>query len=140
MSWATNERVRAAMQGNRSKDTLPEIALRRELHKLGLRYRVNTRPVPAIRRTADVVFSRRKVVVFLDGCFWHGCPDHYKAPKANAAFWRNKLQGNVSRDRSVDELLKQAGWEVIRVWEHESPRSAAARVAEVLRRRGPTNG
>lgn len=135
MSWASSVGVRAAMQGNRSKDTLPELALRRELHRLGLRYRVNTRPMPPVRRTADVVFPRRKVVVFLDGCFWHGCPEHYKAPKTNAVFWRDKLQYNVSRDRSVDELLKQAGWEVIRVWEHESPLSAAVRIAEVVQSR-----
>jgi DNA mismatch endonuclease (patch repair protein) len=91
--------------------------------------------MPPIRRTADVVFPRRKVAVFLDGCFWHGCPEHYKAPKTNAAFWRDKVEYNMSRDRSVDELLRQTGWEVIRVWEHESPSAAAVRIEKAVRSR-----
>lgn len=123
------------MQGNRWKNTLPELALRREMHKLGLRYRVNLRPIEDVRRTADVVFTRRKVVVFVDGCFWHGCPDHYAAPKTNSVYWREKVLRNVSRDRDVDELLRDAGWEVVRVWEHESPAMAADRVARAVRRR-----
>ncbi|WP_081625476.1 very short patch repair endonuclease [Mycobacterium sp. 141] len=125
------------MLANRSRDTRPEVALRRELHRLGLRYRVNTRPIPQIRRTADVVFPRRKVAVFLDGCFWHGCPDHYTAPRANATFWREKLRRNVARDRQVDEVLVEAGWRVLRVWEHESPAPAAARIAQIVRERPP---
>jgi DNA mismatch endonuclease, patch repair protein len=134
-SWASNDAVRASMQGNRSRDTSPELALRRELHKLGLRYRVNIRPIGTWRGTADVVFTRRRVVVFVDGCFWHGCPDHYKAPKTTGDFWQNKLVGNVTRDRLVQERLEEAGWEVIRVWEHESPAEAAAQIAETIRKR-----
>lgn len=134
-SWASSDAVRASMQGNRWKNTLPELALRREMHKLGLRYRVNLRPIEDVRRTADVVFTRRKVVVFVDGCFWHGCPDHYAAPKTNSVYWREKVLRNVSRDRDVDELLRDAGWEVVRVWEHESPAMAADRVARAVRRR-----
>lgn len=123
------------MLANRSKDTRPELALRRELHRRGLRYRVNTRPVAHIRRTADVVFPRRKVAVFLDGCFWHGCPDHYTAPKANADFWQRKLERNTARDRNVDKVLKQAGWLVVRVWEHEAIDTAATRIAEIVHSR-----
>jgi DNA mismatch endonuclease (patch repair protein) len=123
------------MQGNRGKDTLPELALRRELHRLGLRYRVNTRPIQTMRQTADVVFTRRKVAVFVDGCFWHGCPDHYSAPKTNGVFWQDKVMRNVTRDRHVDEVLQQAGWVVIRVWEHESPSAAASEIAEAIRKR-----
>lgn len=125
--------MRASMLSNRSTDTHPEVALRRELHRRGLRYRVNTRPIPEVRRTADVVFTRRKVAVFLDGCFWHGCPDHYKAPKTNVAFWQAKLERNVTRDAQVDRLLAETGWSVIRVWEHEPPTLAAARIAEAVR-------
>lgn len=121
------------MLANRSKDTRPELALRKELHKLGLRYRVNIRPIRGVHRTADVVFTRRKVAVFLDGCFWHGCPDHYSAPTTNASYWQDKLTRNVTRDRHIDELLKEAGWEVLRIWEHESPRLAAAHIAETVR-------
>lgn len=134
-SWASTPAVRASMRANRSKDTLPEVALRRELHRLGLRYRVNTRPIRALRRTADVVFTRRKVAVFLDGCFWHGCPEHYRAPTANNDYWSQKLERNLRRDQHVNDLLREAGWEVVRVWEHESSVSAAARIAQVVRER-----
>ena len=123
------------MQANRSKDTQPELRLRRELHALGLRYRVNTRPIRAVRRTADVVFTRRKVAVFVDGCFWHGCPEHYRAPGANGTYWSGKLQRNIARDEHVNAVLAEAGWEVVRVWEHEPPTTAAVRIAAVVRSR-----
>ena len=134
-SWAASPAVRAAMQGNRSKNTRPEIALRRELHGLGLRYRINTTPIPGVRRTADVVFTRRKVAVFVDGCFWHGCPEHYRPPTTNDGYWRGKLERNTSRDDRVNALLAEAGWEVVRIWEHESPTDAAARIARLVRTR-----
>lgn len=123
------------MRANRSRDTAPELALRRELHRLGLRYRVNARPIKAVRRTADVVFTRRKVAVFVDGCFWHGCPEHYRAPSANSTYWGDKRARNVARDLEVNTLLEDAGWCVVRVWEHESPASAAHRVADLVRQR-----
>ena len=131
-SWASSPATRAAMQGNRSRDTLPELALRRALHRRGLRYRVNVRPIKAVRRTADVVFTRRKVAVFLDGCFWHGCPEHYRAPAANGDYWSGKLARNTGRDAQVDRLLAEAGWVVVRVWEHEHPEDAATLIAAVL--------
>jgi DNA mismatch endonuclease (patch repair protein) len=123
------------MQANRSRDTGPELALRRLLHALGLRYRVSVRPLKEVRRTADVVFGPAKVAVFVDGCFWHGCPDHGTVPVTNADYWVPKLERNVERDRHTDELLRTAGWVSIRVWEHEDPAPAAARIARTVRRR-----
>jgi DNA mismatch endonuclease (patch repair protein) len=133
-SWATSEAVRAVMQGNRGRDTRPERALRSAAHALGLRYRVNTRPIPQLRRTADLVFPRVKVAVFLDGCFWHGCPEHLRPAKLNEAFWRTKITENQSRDQDTDRRLMEAGWAVIRVWEHEDPIEAAQNIASVISR------
>ncbi|MEW2607488.1 MULTISPECIES: very short patch repair endonuclease [Streptomyces] len=121
------------MRGNRSKDTRPELRLRSLLHKQGLRYRVAARPLPELRRTADLIFSRPKVAVFVDGCFWHGCPEHLRESHKNADFWRNKIEGNRTRDAETDHLLQMAGWTVIRVWEHEDPEAAAARVVSTVR-------
>ncbi|WP_308407162.1 very short patch repair endonuclease [Streptomyces sp. APSN-46.1] len=132
-SWASSPAVRAAMRGNRNKDTKPELRLRSLLHKQGLRYRVASRPVPELRRTADVVFTKPKVAVFVDGCFWHGCPEHLRASSRNAEFWRTKIEGNQARDADTDRLLREAGWTVVRVWEHEDPTAAAARVMRVVR-------
>ncbi|WP_154675486.1 very short patch repair endonuclease [Parafrankia elaeagni] len=132
-SWASSAGVRASMRSNKSRDTKPELALRSAVHSLGLRYRVGTRPLPAVRRTGDLVFSRARVVVFLDGCFWHGCPQHHTVAKTNADFWAEKIRANRERDLHTNHLLEEAGWRVIRVWEHEDPRAAAHRVAEVIR-------
>ena len=114
------------------RDTTPELALRRELHRRGLRYRVDAAPLPGLRLRADVLFTRRRVAVFLDGCFWHRCPDHGTAPRHNADWWRAKLDRNVERDRQTDAALTEAGWSVVRVWEHEDPVLAADRVAKEL--------
>jgi len=132
-SWASSPAVRAAMQGNRNKDTRPELRLRSLVHKRGLRYRVAARPLPELRRTADLVFSKPKVAVFVDGCFWHGCPEHLRESHKNAQFWRGKIEGNQARDAETDHLLREAGWSVVRVWEHEDPDAAAARVTSVVR-------
>lgn len=88
-----------------------------------------------MRRTADLVFGRAKVVVFLDGCFWHGCPEHFKLPSSHVEYWTAKIGGNVRRDRSTDQELVAAGWQVIRIWEHEDPVAAARTVAEAVRAR-----
>ena len=101
------------------------MALRRELHRRGLRFRVNMKSMPG---RPDIVFTRARVVVQVDGCFWHGCPDHGVAPKANADWWKTKLNANRKRDARNDRLLTEAGWFVIRVWEHESPTEIADRV------------
>ncbi|PFG94663.1 T/G mismatch-specific endonuclease [Saccharopolyspora erythraea NRRL 2338] len=132
---ASSEGVRKSMQANKGRDTKPELALRRAVHALGLRYRVSTRPLPAIRRTADLTFSRAKVAVFLDGCFWHGCPEHHTQSATNAEFWAEKVRRNRERDREIDRLLAEAGWSVIRIWEHEDPQVGAALVAQEVRSR-----
>lgn len=134
-SWATSAATRRSMQGNRSRDTGPEMLLRRLLHAKGLRYRVAARPLPEVARTADLVFRPARVAVFVDGCFWHRCPDHGTTPKSNADYWLPKLERNVARDRETDALLVQAGWRVIRIWEHEDPGKAARSVAGIIRRR-----
>lgn len=123
------------MQANKGRDTKPELALRRAVHGLGLRYRVSARPLPAVRRTADLVFTRAKVAVFMDGCFWHGCPDHHTKSATNAEYWAAKLEGNRERDRETDRLFREEGWLVIRVWEHEDPSRAAVQIAETVRSR-----
>ena len=119
------------------RDTPAELALRRQLHRRGLRYRVDARPVREIRRRADIVFARARVAVFSDGCFWHGCPDHCSWPKANAEWWKAKIERTVRRDHDTDEQLTAAGWHVVRVWEHEDPAAAAERVAALVRSRTP---
>jgi DNA mismatch endonuclease (patch repair protein) len=115
------------------RDTAPEVALRRALHRRGLRYRVGIRPVPELRGAADIVFTAARVAVYVDGCFWHMCPEHSTMPANNAAWWKAKLEGNRTRDRRTDEVLARHGWEVVRVWEHEEPEQAAERVAELVR-------
>ncbi|MEV6231035.1 very short patch repair endonuclease [Saccharopolyspora shandongensis] len=132
---ASSEGTRKSMQANKGRDTKPELALRRAVHALGLRYRVSTRPLPAIRRTADLTFSRAKVAVFLDGCFWHGCPEHHTQSATNSEFWAEKVRRNRERDQETDRLLAEAGWSVIRIWEHEDPQVGAARVAQEVRSR-----
>ncbi|MEV4062206.1 very short patch repair endonuclease [Nonomuraea dietziae] len=130
---ASSEGVRRSMQANRGRDTKPELALRRAAHALGLRYRVSVRPLPAIRRTADMVFTKAKVAVFLDGCFWHGCPEHHTKSATNADYWTEKVHRNRARDAETDQLLAASGWRVVRVWEHEDPVASAERIAEQVR-------
>ena len=133
---ASSEDALARMKRTRRRDTGPELALRSALHKRGLRFRVDRAVLPGSRRRADVVFPSVQVAVFVDGCFWHGCPEHGTMPKANRAFWEEKLDANRLRDRNTDEQLEQAGWKVMRFWEHEDPEAAAETVAaEVERRR-----
>ncbi|MFD9303074.1 very short patch repair endonuclease [Streptomyces sp. NPDC060048] len=123
------------MSRQKSKNTGIEMTLRRALHASGLRYRVHRRPVMGVRREADLVFGPTRVAVFVDGCFWHGCPEHATWPRRNAEFWRVKIEGNRARDRDTDARLAEAGWLSLRVWEHERPEEAAARIAEVVERR-----
>ncbi len=120
------------MLSNRGRDTSPERALRSVLHRAGFRYRVCLRPVPGVRRTADLVFVRARLAVFVDGCYWHGCPEHYVPPKANSQYWARKLAQNTGRDRDTDRMLSEAGWTVVRIWEHEPVSDAVGRVLEAL--------
>ncbi|NLU63936.1 very short patch repair endonuclease [Rhodococcus sp. HNM0563] len=128
----TDARTRARMSRQRRRDTAPEIALRRELHRRGLRFFVDRSPIAGMRRRADLVFPRRHVAVYVDGCFWHRCPLHATAPKNNAEWWDAKLAANVRRDRDTDARLTDAGWTVVRVWEHEDATTAADRVQRSL--------
>lgn len=126
------------MQGNRSRDTQPELAVRRLVHAAGLRYRVDYAPLRNLRRLrADIVFTRAKVAVFVDGCFWHGCPEHHTAAKTNKEFWSAKVTGNRERDSRTNSILQEAGWAVLRFWEHEDPVIVAAKICDSVRTRRP---
>jgi DNA mismatch endonuclease (patch repair protein) len=116
----------------RARDTGPELALRRALHARGLRYRIDRPVLPDRRRRVDIVFGPAKVAVFVDGCFWHRCPEHATDPRNNVEYWTLKLDNNVRRDRDTDEALERAGWRVIRIWEHEDPISAADLIERVV--------
>ncbi len=126
----TTSAVRQVMRGNRRRDSSPERRLRSILHSAGLRYRVD-HPivVPGLRSIRpDLVFTRTRVAVFVDGCFWHGCPDHGTSPRANARYWAAKIELNQARDRRQEAALRDVGWKVLRIWEHETPLTAARRV------------
>lgn len=124
--------ARRRMQSTRQKDTSKALELRSALHRLGLRYRLEW-PVPGTRRRIDVAFLSARVAVFVDGCFWHGCPDHGTWPRENGAWWREKLQANTARDRDTDLRLNEQGWSVMRFWEHEDMSAAAQLVAKRIR-------
>lgn len=132
MSWASTEGSRNSMLSNRRRDTSPELAVRRRIHAAGLRYRVDFAPLGG-RRKADIVFTRKRVAVFIDGCYWHCCPEHATFPKRNSDYWLPKLARNVERDRDTDHSLRGAGWTVLRFWEHESPNDVAYRIAVAVR-------
>lgn len=121
------------MRSVRQKGTSSEMLLRRALFARGLRYRVQYPVLTKPRRVADLVFVGRKVAVFVDGCFWHGCPEHGTWPKKNAKFWRSKIEANIARDRDTDERLVSNGWTLVRVWSHEDPDEAAARIERLVR-------
>ncbi len=120
------------MRNTHSRDTPPELAIRRLLHARGLRYRVDARPIKELNRRADLVFGPTRIAVFIDGCFWHACPVHGSAPKSNAIWWAEKLRRNVERDRDTDARLIAAGWTVLRIWEHECAEVACERVRTCL--------
>ena len=124
-SWASSAAVRKSMQGNRSRDTKPELAVRSAVHRRGLRYRVAARPLRDLRRTADMVFRKDRIAVFVDGCYWHGCPQHHTQPAANREYWSDKIKGNIARDADTNARLREAGWTVLRFWEHEDPEAVA---------------
>jgi DNA mismatch endonuclease, patch repair protein len=117
------------------RDTAVELAIRRELHRRGHRYRVDRRPSDRLRTRADILFTRGRLAVFIDGCFWHGCPEHGTTPRANAKWWQEKIAANIARDRRTDQALGAEGWLVVRIWEHEDVMTAATRVEDALARR-----
>ena len=132
---ASSDAVRKRMRSTGQRDTPPELAIRKRLFARGLRYRVDHPVLEHPRRRGDIVFPSLELVVFVDGCFWHGCPVHGTWPKANANFWRRKIEANRARDRDTDERLRQRGWVVLRVWEHESPDVAAERILRAVEQR-----
>jgi DNA mismatch endonuclease (patch repair protein) len=114
------------------RDTAPEMLLRKELHRRGLRYRLIVKVPGNNRRTIDIAFPRQKVAVFVDGCFWHGCPAHGTTPRSNAPWWNQKISANRARDADTNQLLEAAGWFVLRLWEHDPAEAAADRVMSAL--------
>lgn len=127
------EATRRTMQANKGRDTGPERAVRSALHATGLRFRVCS-PLPFDRRRrADILFPRAGLYVFIDGCFWHGCPQHFVMPKTNTDFWAAKIEGNRQRDDDSTTRLQDAGYTVLRFWEHEAPTSVAAVIAGTYR-------
>lgn len=137
---ASTPATRARMQRTRTRDTPGEVALRKLLHNRGYRYRIDHK-LPGLRRRGDIVFPRDRLAVFVDGCFWHACPEHATWPKTNAEWWQEKILRNVARDRDTDRRLAEAGWAVVRVWEHEAPSEAADRIVDLITRlRAPGAG
>lgn len=131
----SSDAARNRMRAVRHQGTKAELALREALASLGLHFKVNQRPLPTLRREADILFPEEKVAVFVDGCFWHGCPIHGTQAKANADFWRKKIERNQERDAETNVLLSREGWLVIRVWEHVDPRVAAKQIFSILHKR-----
>jgi DNA mismatch endonuclease, patch repair protein len=123
----------ARMRSNRARDTGPERAVRSGLHRKGLRFRVHQPVIPGSRRRTDIVFPSVRVAVFIDGCFWHGCPVHGTMPKSNREFWEGKFQVNRERDRDTDHLLRDLGWTVLRFWEHAGVEEVVSEIEAVVK-------
>lgn len=139
-SWASTPGVARSMRANMHRDTKPELAIRRLLHARGLRYRVDMAPWSNKRRRADIVFTRRRLAVFIDGCFWHGCPEHATVPVTNADYWRPKLARNIERDRETTAMAEAEGWTVLRIWEHLPPEEAVRLIVRALDEGEEPNG
>lgn len=133
---ASSEAVRVRMSKQKRRDTKAELLVRRELHARGLRFRVDAKPEMDMRVRGDIVWRSLKLIVFIDGCFWHGCPQHATRPAANVEWWATKLDGNVARERRTDAELKRRGWEVLRFWEHEEPAAVADEIGRARARLG----
>lgn len=121
------------MKAVRRSRTKPEKLLCKALDELGLTYETDAQPLPESARKADILFRQGRVAVFVDGCFWHGCPLHGTQAKANAGFWREKIERNRERDTDTNRRLIEAGWIVVRIWEHDDPASAASKIQQILR-------
>jgi DNA mismatch endonuclease (patch repair protein) len=132
---ASSDAARARMVATRRRDTPKELELRRLIHNQGLRFRVDAPPIRSSRKRADLVFRSAQVAVFVDGCFWHGCPDHYTTPKSNHAWWTQKIGSNRKRDTDAVHELTASGWIALRFWEHEDMALASSVVADAVRRR-----
>ena len=131
-SWASSTGVRKSMLSNRRRDTGPELAIRRMLFARGLRYRVDWRPSKSSRSRADIAFTKARVLIFVDGCFWHGCPEHATYPRTNSEYWLPKLRRNKERDVETTMLLQKEDWSVLRFWEHEDPAEVVRAIVDSL--------
>jgi DNA mismatch endonuclease (patch repair protein) len=131
----SSEAALKRMQAAKPRDTAPEKALRSALHSRGLRFRIDQKLIKELNRKADIVFRSVKVAVFVDGCFWHGCPIHGTQAKANAEFWQNKIEQNQVRDLDTNNRLKKAGWRIVRVWEHEDPERVSKKIYSLIVKR-----
>lgn len=131
----SSEAALKRMQAAKPRDTAPEKALRSALHRKGLRFRIDQKPIKELNRKADIIFRSVRVAVFVDGCFWHGCPIHGTQAKANAEFWKNKIEQNRARDLDTNKQLKKAGWRIVRVWEHEDPEKASRKIYKLVGKR-----
>ena len=116
------------MKRTPQRNTPAEMVIRKEAHRRGLRYRVDKQAAEHIRSRPDMLFIGARIAVYVDGCFWHGCPEHGTWPKNNAEFWRRKIEANIARDRAATKALEEAGWKVIRIWEHEAVPTAVDRI------------
>lgn len=132
-SWASSDAVRRSMIANRGRDTKPELAVRRRVHRAGLRYLVDRRPVSTIPRRADLVFRGVRTAVFIDGCYWHACPTHHRLATTNTSYWAEKARRNAARDADTAARLRAEGWQVARFWEHEDPDTVAAAIVRLVR-------
>jgi DNA mismatch endonuclease, patch repair protein len=130
---ASDAAVSRRMRQTGRRDTSAERAVRSLVHARGLRYRVDARPDVELRTRADLVFTRARVAVFIDGCFWHGCPDHFTLPLSNRQWWSDKIEANRARDRRAAMALEARGWLVLRFWEHEAPEAVADRIERAVR-------
>lgn len=133
MPEPSSEHIRRRMKSQRRRDTKPEVALRRELHRRGLRFFVDRRVLPEVRRRHDIVFPRLRLVVEIRGCWWHACPEHATHAQANSEWWRSKLEQNVARDRDTEQRLHASGWQLIVVWEHEEAIEAADSIEALVK-------
>ena len=133
-SWAISQGTASSMRSNRRRDTKPELSVRRLLHARGLRYRVDYAPWSNKRRRADIVFTRQRLAVFIDGCFWHGCPEHGTVPATHTDYWGPKLATNAERDRETNAMAEAEGWRVLRIWEHVPPPYAVEMIIQTLER------
>lgn len=131
----SSEDARRRMLATRRRDTAAEVGIRAALVAYGLDYQVDRVVLPGTRRRVDLLFERERVAVFVDGCFWHACPIHATWPKQNAEWWRDKIEANRRRDADTDRRLDEAGWAVVRIWEHEDPAVAAERITAAVRGR-----
>lgn len=133
---ALTEAVSSQMRRQRTRDTHIELALRSELHRRGVRFRVHRRLLHDVRREVDIVIPKCRIAILVDGCFWHSCPIHGTVPSNNEEFWRRKLAENRKRDRDTDTRLAEAGWTVVRVWGHEAPDESASNICGLMAARG----